>query len=215
MAILTMTAGLLFILIFHIGFLTYRLSIGNLGLGKLYLDLVFILQTACHNVQMLVTHAIDKGLMVFRVVHKNQCPILIRHFLQGLGNLVNISLIRRLITLCGIGLGKLGLRIRYRICLCREGISCLCSCQLCQRTQIPCMKLTHLYRLVALQYIELTYFCLYVTVAVVHHIIRLQNTGAYLYQRIFADKRIHHCLINISRLRFCEIIVCLEDTVCL
>ena len=58
MTVLTVSAGLFLVLIFHIGLFLDGLFVCDLRPGKLDLYFVFVQQTTDHDIQMLVTHAV-------------------------------------------------------------------------------------------------------------------------------------------------------------
>ena len=60
MAVLSMSAGLLFIFIFHVRFLADSLTERNLGLAQFDFHLIFIQEPAHHNIQMLIAHAVKQ-----------------------------------------------------------------------------------------------------------------------------------------------------------
>ena len=75
------------------------------------------------------------------------------------------------------------------------------------------MKLTYLFRLVGSHHIQLADLLLGLSGCIVQCIIRFDNTGANLDQRIFSDKRICDSLEYICRLGSCKVIIALEDLV--
>ncbi len=69
MPVLSMAAGLLLILVFHIRFLADGFAERNFWFGKFHFDFVFRQQFADNNLKMLIAHAIQKSLPVFTVVY--------------------------------------------------------------------------------------------------------------------------------------------------
>ncbi|GFI34562.1 hypothetical protein IMSAGC014_01057 [Bacteroidaceae bacterium] len=104
MAVLSVPAGLFLIYILHIGIFLDRLPESNLGLGKLNFNLVFIEKLAGNHLQMQVAHTIKKHLPVLGIIHIFHGQVFMGYLLERLGNLVNISLILRIISHVCIGL---------------------------------------------------------------------------------------------------------------
>ena len=215
MTILTVSAGLLLIFIFNVGFLADRLAVSNLRFGKFNLYFIFVFQTTCNHFQMLLTHAVKQSLTVLGIVDYAQRLIFVCQLLQRLGNLIDIRLVNRFIALCSIRLGIFGLRISNRICLGGKRITGLCAGQLCKCTEVAGMQLAHFDRFVALHHIQLADLCLNIAVAVIHRIVRFEYTGANLNQGILTDEGIGNRLIDVCGFRFGEIIIRLENAVCL
>ena len=68
MTVLTVSSGLLFILVFHIRFLTDGLPISYSGFIQFNLNLILVQKTADHHVQMLITHTADESLSVGSII---------------------------------------------------------------------------------------------------------------------------------------------------
>ena len=86
-----------------------------------------------------------------------------------------------------------------------------CSGQFRQGTDIACVKLGYLNRLIPLKHIKLTDLLLQISVYIVDDIICLQNAGIHLDQGILTDEGIHDGLPDIGTLCLGEIIVCMVD----
>ena len=112
------------------------------------------------------------------------------------------------------GSEDLGLPILDRVILGRKGIACL-RIQFSDSSDIACMKLRNLNGAASFKHIQFAEFFLCLFGHIVKGIIVLDNTGADLDERIFTDEGIHNGLEDLSRLRFCEIIICLKDFVAL
>ena len=150
MSILAMAAGLLLVFMLHIGFLAYRLLIGDLRLRKLDLYLVLVKKTADHYLQMQIAHAVQQRLFVLRIVYNLKRLILVTHLLQRLGNLIHVSLVFRPIPLVCIRRGNLCLSISDNACFCGERIASSGRRQLRNGADIACVKLLHFNGLAAL-----------------------------------------------------------------
>ncbi len=81
MAVLSVSAGLLFIFIFHIGFPADRFTESNLRLRHLDLHFIFIFQTACHHIKMQIAHTVEQCLPVLGIVHHLQGQVFVHKLL--------------------------------------------------------------------------------------------------------------------------------------
>ena len=77
--ILAMSAGLFFMLAFHIGILADSLTERNLRFGKFDVYFITLFQFIYHDIKMLVTHTIEKCLSVGRIVLCTEGLILTCH----------------------------------------------------------------------------------------------------------------------------------------
>ncbi len=68
MTILPMSAGLLFVFVFHIRFLLDRLAERDLGIAQLDHTFVLIRQTALNDLELLVADAVQQGLPVLHII---------------------------------------------------------------------------------------------------------------------------------------------------
>ncbi len=213
MAVLAVAAGLLLIFILHIGLLADGLPVRHLGPGQLHVHLVLVQQTADHDVQMLVAHAVEQGLAVLRVVDHLQGQVFLGHLLQGLGNLVHVALVLGFIAHIGVRRGHVQLAVLNRGGLGGKAVACPGIAELGQRAQIPRVELRHLRGLVALHHVELAHLLLHLGVHIVEQVVRLQHAGIHLDQGVLADEGIHDGLPDIGRLRLGEVIVRIVDFV--
>ncbi len=213
MAVLSVPAGLLLILGIHIRFLADGLAEGNLWTAQLYCNLKLLLQLTYNHIQVLIAHAVKQSLTVLGIIDSLKSQILFHHLRKCLGNLILISLILCLIAHVCIGLGNLGSSERHRCSLGGKGISRLGTVQLADSSDIACVKLRNLDRLIALHYIELAQLFLCLLILVVEGIVRFDNAGGHLDKRIFSDKGVHDGLKYISGFCLREVVICLENLV--
>ena len=135
------------------------------------------------------------------------------HLLQRLGYLINITLIHRVVSHICIWCGNIRFTITDRMCFGGQGVTCSCSGQFGNGTNISCMKFRYFNRFVPLKNIKLTDFHLNIFINIVNNIIRFQYAGVYFNQGIFTNKRIHNRFPYHCRFCLCEIIVCMENFV--
>ena len=200
MTILSVSAGLLLILVFHIGFLPERLAECHLRLIQFHFYFVFFSKGADDDGQVLVSHAIEQRLTVLRIIDRLDGQILIHHLRQRLRNLILISLFLCLVCHIGIRSGDLRLAEQYRSCLCGQCIAGLAVC-LSDGTDIACVKFGYFDGLVASHDIELVQLLFGLCGRIIKRVIRFDNAGAYLDQRIFSNERIGNGFKNICRFR--------------
>ena len=159
---------------------------------------------------MQIAHAIQQSLFVLSIVYNPKCLVFMFHFLQSLGYLVHISLVLCPIPFVCIGRGNFCLTITDDSRLGGKGVACPGRRQFCNGSDIAGMEFFDLNGFIALHHIELVNLLFHFLLIVINDIIILQYTGADLNQRILTDKGIHDGLKDISRLRFGEVIICLE-----
>ncbi len=97
-----MSAGLFLIFLSYLDFLADRLTVRNTRLGQDNLYLVLGKQLAGNDIEVHITHAVEKHLMVFLIVEGTDREILFHHLLQALCYLVDIALVLRVIALVGV-----------------------------------------------------------------------------------------------------------------
>ena len=68
MTVLSVSAGLFFVFVLHIGFLPDGLTESNPWFFQLYIHFVTVKQLGGNDIQMLITHAVYQGLAVLAVV---------------------------------------------------------------------------------------------------------------------------------------------------
>ncbi len=215
MSVLSVAAGLFSVFIFHIRLLLDGLPVGNLGTVQFHIHLIFIQKAADNDIQMLVAHTIEQGLSVLRIVYHLQGKIFIGQFLQCLGNLVHIPLILGLITHAGIRSGYLHLAVFDGSRLGGKAVARLRIAELCQRAQIPRVKLRHFHGFISLQDIQFADLLFHFGIHVVKQVIRLQNARVYLYQGIFSDKRVDNGFPDNGGFCLGKIIVRIVNLICL
>ena len=213
MTILSMSAGLLLILGIHVGIFADCLTEGHLRGLQDNLCFVSGQKLADRDLQMLVAHTVKQRLTVLAVNDSLQCYILRHHTRQRLGYLVFFSFILDTVSHICIRYGILGLGIQHLCILSRKSIACLRICQLRDSADISRKQLADLRRLVAAHDIQLARFLLCLAGCVEKNVIAFEYTRTYLYEGIFSDKRIHHCLEYISSLRLGEIVIAFKDIV--
>ena len=81
MAVLSMSAGLLLIFIFHIGIFLDRLAECHFRLRQLNLYFIFIGKSAGNHFQMQVAHTVNQCLPVLRIVYHFHRRVFMRHLL--------------------------------------------------------------------------------------------------------------------------------------
>ena len=194
MSVLAMAAGLLLVLVLHVGVLADRLAEGNLGLLDLDLDVVLAGQFILDDLQVQIAHAVNQGLAVCGVVDRLEGRILGRNLCHRLGDLVDVGLVYRPVAQVGVGLRDVHLGIGDRRRLCGEGISGLYDGELCESPQISCVELGDLCGPVALHDVELADLELVVGAGIVHEVIGLEDTGADFNQAVAADEGVDNGL---------------------
>ena len=199
MTVLSVSSGLLFIFVFHIRFLLDGFSESHLRFAQFNLYFILIQQLAGDHLQMQISHSIEKHLSVLGVIDIFHSQIFMGYFLQSLRNLIHIALILRFISHICIRLRHFPFTIFNGCCLGRQAIAGSCRRQFCKRTKISCMKFFYLDCLATLHYVKLTDLFFNILIHVIDQIVCFKNTGIYLNQGIFANKRIHDGLPDISR----------------
>ncbi len=200
MSVLAMAAGLLLVLVLHVGVLADRLAEGNLGLLDLDLDVVLAGQFILDDLQVQIAHAVNQGLAVCGVVDRLEGRILGRNLCHRLRDLVDIRLVHGAVAKIRVGLGNLTLCIGHRAGFRGERIPGLYIRQFRQRTEIACMQLSDLTCLVALHDVELADAELRIACRIVDRVIGLEDTGTDLDQAVAADEGIDDGLEDIGGL---------------
>ena len=153
--VLTVSAGLLLIFCIHIRILADGLAERYLRACKLHIHFVFCQQLAHDDIKMLIAHAVDQRLTVFRVVDSLHGEILLHHLCERLGDLILLALVLCKVSLVGIRHGNIDARILDRRRLGGERFSGLCDVQLADRADIARVKLRHLNGPAAFHHIKL------------------------------------------------------------
>ena len=212
MSVLSVSAGLLLIFVFHIGFLPERLAKCHLRSVQFHFYFIFLSKGTDDHGQVLITHTIEQSLTVLCIVDCLDGQVFIHHLRQRLGNLVFIAFFLCLICHISIRPGDLGLAKHHRYCLRRQGIAGLAA-GFSDGSDISCMKLVHFNGLIASHDIKLVQLLFCFCRRVEQYIVRFNHTGANLDQRIFSNERVRNGLEHIGRFCFGEIVICLEDLV--
>ena len=215
MTILSVSAGLFFVLSFHIRILADRLTERNLWFRKLNVNLITVFQFIYNNIKMLIAHTVKKCLSVGRIIFCTESLILTCHFCKSLRNFILIALLNCFISLAGIRSRDHSLRIKNRCSLGSKAVACLYAVQLGNGTDVTCMKFRNLIRLGAFQNIQLIQALFLSFFYIEKCIIGFDNTGSNLDKGIFADKRVNNGFPYICGFRFGKIIICLKDLICL
>ena len=203
-----MSAGLLLVLIFHVGILLDGLAISNLRLGQVNFHLILIQQSADDDLKMLIAHSVKEQLAVLGIVHGLHGQILVTDLLQSLGDLIHVALILGLITHVSIRRGDLEFTKLNGGSLRGKAVSGTGCGQFRKRADVAGMKLWNFHGLIALEHVDLTDLLFNVLVHVVHHVVGLQNAGVHLDQGVLTDERIHDGLPDICGFRLGEIVIC-------
>ena len=101
---------------------------------------------------MLLSDPVDQCLAVGGIILHTQSQIFLHHLGEGLGNLVIIALVHRIIAFVCIRNGNLGLAEYDGCALCGKGISCGYGVQF--GTDIACVEFRHLNGFGAFQHVQ-------------------------------------------------------------
>ena len=151
--------------------------------------------------------------MVCRIVDCFHRQVFLHHLGKCLGNLIYIGFVLRFISFCGVRSGNIWFSVADLIVLCRKGITGFCIAEFCDSTDISCVQLRYFDRFGAFEDIQFIQFFFGFLIYIIEYIVALDDTGANLDHRIFSKERIHDRLENGRALRFCEIVICLENLV--
>ena len=132
---------------------------------------------------------------------------------KTLCDLVDILLVHGRIALLRIRFGQSDLAEVHGMSLCSKGIAGACAVQLCDGADITCMKLGNFDGLGAADDMQLAELFFLVLRDIVQNIVVLDNAGADLDQRIFAEERICDGLEDLRGFGLLEIVVGIEGVV--
>ena len=154
-AVLSASACLLLILTLYLNFLSKCLAVCYLRAIQLDLNLITVQNTACNNIKLLITDAINKCLVILYIILKTKCLIFFYHTCERTIDLIFIRLILCTVCLACIWLTYLRSIINKCCTLCGNGITCGDLFDLCQCTNISCAKLWNLNGFFAAKQIQL------------------------------------------------------------
>ena len=127
MTVLTVTAGLFFILVFYICFFTDGFFERNPGLRKHNVYFVTFFQLADYNIQVLLADTVQQGLMILGIVYCFQSQIFLHHLGQRLRHLILITFVYGFIAFISIRNGKFCFSVKDRgIFYCQSISGCHC-----------------------------------------------------------------------------------------
>ncbi len=208
--VLAVSAGLLLVLAFDVGFLADRLAESDLRLGEIDVDFVAFFQLALDDLELLVADTVEQGLTVRGVIFNAEALVFRRQLGEGGSDLVFFTLLDGFVALHRVRCGDPGLCKCNRSRLGRQGIAGGDVTELRESADIAGEELRNFLGLVADHHVELAEALVIFLLHVVERVVGLDDAGADLDEVVFADERVGDGLPDISGLRFLEIIVGLE-----
>ena len=202
MSILSMSAGLFLMFAFYVRVLADGLTESNLRLGKFNFYFVAFFQFADYNVEMLIAHTVKKRLSVGRIIYYAKCLIFACHFCKRLCNLVFVAFLDSFVSLISIWCRDHCFRIKNRRSFGCKAVTCLHACKFGNRADITCMKFRNFDRFGTFKYIKFVQTFFNTLFYIEQSIIRFDNTGCNLNERILAEERICDCFPYICRFGF-------------
>ena len=195
---LTCTTRLLLVTIVGTSHLSDSLTIRNLWLDILDLDLLVVLHTPLQGTQVELTLTMNDNLAQLLRLLNNPCRILLTHLLQSGHHLLGLALVNGL-----DGTRELRVRILDEVelilyILTIKGVTSLNVLKLNGTTNITCYELINLNTVGTSASVDSTQTLLRTTIGIGEVVTTLYNTAHYLEVRYFANVWLNTCLEEIE-----------------
>ena len=190
-AVLSVTAGLLLVLSADLDLLLEGLSVCELRLIELDLDLVSVLQLGLDDIELLLADAVEQRLSVFGIVDHAKGLVLLEELGHTGSNLIVVTLGDRLIGHVGIrSVDLCHIVLDRSIALSYQSITGLGHIQLGKSADIACAELVNFHCFLAAHDKDLADLLVLLLIDIIKRCVGGHLTGDHLEEAVLTDKRI-------------------------